>query len=162
MHQTILCQRSYSFQRFTAFSKAFDKSIHRPSKVCGRQSEKFWSGMVCFTNDTTLNFLKVVFHKFYLVPSWILSLIPDRILENIELNRSICTIWVNIAINISEAVVKLFCKIDVLKKFHKFHKKTPVLKYLFNKVAVSCEIFKSSFFDRTPLEAASDIWNKSR
>ena len=47
-------------------------------------------------------------------------------------------------------------------KFRKFHRKTPVLDFLFNKVAglkvFSCEIyeiFKNNFFQRTPTVAAS-------
>ena len=38
----------------------------KPSKVCGRQHLKL--------NDITSNFLKAVFHKFYLVHSWIYCL----------------------------------------------------------------------------------------
>ena len=30
-----------------------------------------WSDMVCLDRPYHFNFLKAVFHKFYLVPSWI-------------------------------------------------------------------------------------------
>ena len=46
-----------------------------PSKVCGRQPLKIWRDMVGFPSK----FLKAVFHKFYLVHSWILCPNLDQI-----------------------------------------------------------------------------------
>ena len=84
------------------------------------------------------------------------------------------------------SITSLICQkqsfTDALKnrcsfKFHNIHKKTPVLKSNFNKVAglnsgnfikkgtstqllsfEYCDIFKNSFFDRTTLVAACDLW----
>ena len=47
-----------------------------PSKICGRQSLKNLNGFSLLKADhDPSNFLKAVFHKFYLVHSWILCLI---------------------------------------------------------------------------------------
>ena len=45
-----------------------------PSKISGRQPLKNlkWYGLPQQTNHITSNFLKDVFHKFYLIHSWIL------------------------------------------------------------------------------------------
>ena len=60
----------------------------------------------------------------------------------------------------------MFFKIGVLKIFCNIYRKTPVLEYLFDKVAgvkvcefffcEYCENFKNSFFYRTSLVAASE------
>ena len=43
---------------------------YRPSKICGRQSLKLLKGYGLLQADhTPSNFLKAVFHKFYLVHS---------------------------------------------------------------------------------------------
>ena len=49
----------------------------------------------------------------------------------------------------------MYFKISVLKNFCKFYRKAPVLESLFNKVeglkiSKICELFKNSFFHRTP------------
>ena len=46
-----------------------------PSKICGRQPLKNLKeyGLLKQAGQTPLNFLKVIFHKFYLVHSWILE-----------------------------------------------------------------------------------------
>ena len=56
-----------------------------PSKICGRQPLKKLNGYGLLKVDhTPSSFLKAVFHKFYLVHSWILCLIY---LENTRFSR---------------------------------------------------------------------------
>ena len=59
---------------------------------------------------------------------------------------------------------ELFCQKGVLKNFTKFPGKHPVPEPLFNKVAglrpEFCESFRTLFFHRTPLVAASVFWSK--
>ena len=61
----------------------------------------------------------------------------------------------------------MFFETDVLKKFRNIQRKTPVLESVFNKVAglqlscEYCEIFKNSFFHKTPPVAASYISQKN-
>ena len=42
-----------------------------PSKICGAEPLKIWSDMVYLNRTITQIFSKAVFHKFYLVHSWI-------------------------------------------------------------------------------------------
>ena len=40
--------------------------------ICGKQPLKIWRDMVCLSRPYPFKFFKTVFHKFYLVHSWIL------------------------------------------------------------------------------------------
>ena len=77
----------------------------------------------------------------------------------------------NLSINyldlIEESIQKqllseMFFEMGVLKKFRNTQRKTPVLDSAFNKISglqlsrEYCEIFKNTFFHKTPLVAASE------
>ena len=79
-----------------------------PSKICGRQRLKSLKGYSLLKQTISLQiFLRAVFHKFYLVHSWILWLISKSILATFNLcvrirgyemllfRRTLRTYWMN-------------------------------------------------------------------
>ena len=73
-----------------AISYETEYSENVPSKICGRQSLKNSKMYGLLKADhTPSKFLNAVFHKFYLVGSWILWLICD-ISNNRRYNNKIC------------------------------------------------------------------------
>ena len=78
-HVTLMNLVDISVTCFWIWGKVFKNG---PSKVCGKQPLKIWRGMV-YLKQTLLpsKCLKAVFHKFYLVHSWILCPICPSDLE---------------------------------------------------------------------------------
>ena len=108
-----------------------------------------WSNKIILFNKLTLHFVKVSCSNsppLFAIVFWG------------ETNRS--------------SLSRMFFKLDVLKNFCKFHRKTPVLETLFNKVAglketstqvfscENCKIFKNTFFLRNT--SGGCFWTKPR
>ena len=104
---------------------------------------------------------------FYVL--WINLLLMKHKLINFDWivsNLIVCNLLINYLNLIKESIKKqllskkMFFEIDVLKNFCNIQRKTPVLECASNKVAglqlccEHCEIFKNSFFPKTPPVAA--------
>ena len=98
-----------------------------PNKICGRQPLKIWSYMIFEADHITSIFLKGVFHKFYLVHSWILC--PIFSLGFLKAYQ-----YQYFLISLQQQPPEVFCKKNVLRTFAKFTGKH-MYQGLFNKVA---------------------------
>ena len=107
---------------------------------------------------TNLIFHKLLINYLNLIEELInyLNLIEESI------KKQLLTAVLQLFEKIKSSRQQMFFKIRCSQKFCNIHRKTPVLEFLFNKIAglqLSCEycnVFNNSFFHKTPSVAASE------
>ena len=115
-------------------------------------------------NDNLLLMKHELIHFYLIVTNLIFHKLLINYLNLIEesIKKQLLTAVLQLFEKIKSSRQQMFFKIRCSQKFCNIHRKTPVLEFLFNKIAglqLSCEyckVFKNSFFHKTPSVAASE------
>ena len=115
-------------------------------------------------NDNLLLMKHELIHFYLIVTNLIFHKLLINYLNLIEesIKKQLLTAVLQLFEKIKSSRQQMFFKIRCSQKFCNIHRKTPVLEFLFNKIAglqLSCEycnVFNNSFFHKTPSVAASE------
>ena len=115
-------------------------------------------------NDNLLLMKHELIHFYLIVTNLIFHKLLINYLNLIEesIKKQLLTAVLQLFEKIKSSRQQMFFKIRCSQKFCNIHRKTPVLEFLFNKIAglqLSCEyckVFKNSFFHKMPSVAASE------
>ena len=115
-------------------------------------------------NDNLLLMKHELIHFYLIVTNLIFHKLLINYLNLIEesIKKQLLTAVLQLFEKIKSSRQQMFFKIRCSQKFCNIHRKTPVLEFLFNKIAglqLSCEycnVFNNSFFHKTPSVATSE------